>query len=109
MASKKAQAPQTAKGKIEKKLINLGSQEIVDAINGADEDECKAKLAKLSSYENETEKAQKEDEDIVRLTEELKEAKAPYKETLTGIKLQRNLIGFRLEELGKGGDGNDGA
>lgn len=109
MASKKAKAPQTAKGKVEAKLINLASQEIVDAINGADEDECKAKLAKLSSYENETEKALKEDEDITSMKEELKELQAPYKETLTGIKLQRNLIGFRLEELGKGGDGNDGA
>jgi FtsZ-binding cell division protein ZapB len=73
----------------------------VDSINGMSEDECKAKLATLSTYENETESAQKEDEDIVRLKEDLKETQAPYKEKLKGIKLERHLLGFRLEELGK--------
>jgi FtsZ-binding cell division protein ZapB len=98
---KKNQTPQTPRGKAEAALIkhSMAGQDIVDSINGMSEDECKAKLATLSTYENETESAQKEDEDIVRLKEDLKETQAPYKEK--GIKLERHLLGFRLEELGK--------
>ena len=100
---KKKQAPQTPRGKAEAALIkhSIAGQDIVDSINGMSEDDCKAKLASLSTYENETEKAQKENEEIVSLKEQLKEEQAPYKEKLKGIKLERNLLGFRLEELGK--------
>lgn len=99
----KNQAPQTARGKAEAAIIKFSQsgKDLVDSINGYSEDECKAKLASLASYENETETAQKDDDDIVRLKDELKEASAPYKDTLKGIKLERNLLGFRLEDLGK--------
>ena len=93
--------PQSPTAKLEATLIKVSGQEIVDSILEASEDELKAKLVNLASYENETEKSLKEDDSINQMKEELKEAQAPYKETLKGIKLQRNFIAVQLESKGK--------
>lgn len=93
--------PQSPTAKLEATLIKVSGQEIVDSILEASEDDLKAKLVSLASYENETEKALKEDDSINQMKEELKEAQAPYKETLKGIKLQRNFIAVQLESKGK--------
>jgi hypothetical protein len=96
----KAKTPQTPRAKLEAALAKHSDQTLVDGINEAGSDDLRLKLENLAKYENETEKALKEDEGIVEMTDDLKEAKAPYKGTLKGIKLQRNLIGLRLLEVG---------
>jgi len=99
--AKQKSTPQTPASKLEAALIKHSGQEVVDGILEADADELKAKLVNLASYENETEKALKEDETVKSLKDELKEAQAPYKDTLKGIKLQRNFIAMQLEDKGK--------
>ena len=98
---KKKQAPQTPAAKLEAALIKLSGQEVVDGILEADVDGLKAKLVALAAYENDTEKTLKEHEEINEMKEALKEAQAPFKDTLKGIKLQRNFIAMQLEEKGK--------
>lgn len=86
--------------KIQVKLQKASGDEVVDAILNEDEDQLNARLVRLAKHENETETALKEDEDVLRLKDELKNAQGPYKDALKGIKLQRRFVAMRLEEVG---------
>ena len=87
--------------KLEAALIKATDQAVVDGILEASVDDLKTKLVSLAQYENETDKAFKDDDEITVMKEELKEAQAPYKDTLKGIKLQRNFVALQLESKGK--------
>jgi hypothetical protein len=101
MASKKQGKAETRKAKTEAQLIEKAGQEVVDALLTATHDELREKTGSLAKYEDEIEEEQEKDEEIHRLTEELKAAKGPYKDKLAGIKLQRRFIGMLLREKGK--------
>jgi FtsZ-binding cell division protein ZapB len=103
MASKKQGGgkAETRKAKLEAQLIEKAGQDVVDTLLSATHEELREKTGSLAKYEDETEEAQEKDEEIQRLTEELKAAKGPYKDTLAGIKLQRKFIGMLLREKGK--------
>lgn len=103
MATRKnaEEKPTTRKGKMEAKLKEKVGPEVVETLLASDSDELQEKLATLAKYEDETEEAQEKDEAIQRMAEELKNLKAPYTETLKGIKLQRSFIAMLLRERGK--------
>lgn len=102
MASKKnAEKPQGRKAKLEAKLADKVGPEVVETLNSANADELREKLSSLAKHEDETEEALEKDEDIERMSEELKQLKAPYKDTLGGIKLQRSFIAVLLRERGR--------
>lgn len=103
MASKKNAdgKPQGRKAKLEAKLSEKVGAEVVESLNAANADELREKLGSLAKHEDETEEALEKDEQIQQLTEELKQMKGPYKDTLTGIKLQRTFIGILLRERGR--------
>lgn len=93
--------------KIQKKLSKASGDEVVDAILSEDESQLKARLVRLAAHENETETALKEDEEVMRLKEEKKNAEGPYKDTLKGIKLQRRFVAMRLGEMGSSANADD--
>jgi FtsZ-binding cell division protein ZapB len=102
MATKKnSDKPQGRKAKLEAKLADKVGSDVVDTLNSASADELREKLSSLAKHEDETEEALEKDEEIERLTEELKQMKAPYKDTLSGIKLQRSFIAILLRERGR--------
>lgn len=101
MATKKGDKPQGRKAKLEAKLAEKVGAEVVESLNSAGAEELREKLSSLAKHEDETEEALEKDEDIKNMTEELKQAKAPYKDTLTGIKLQRSFIAILLRERGR--------
>jgi hypothetical protein len=102
MATKKnSDKPQGRKAKLEAKLADKVGSDIVDTLNSASADELREKLSSLAKHEDETEEALEKDEEIERLTEELKQMKAPYKDTLSGIKLQRSFIAILMRERGR--------
>lgn len=102
MATKKNDGKaQTRKAKLEAKLADKVGPEVVEGLMSANAEELREKLSALAKHEDETEEALEKDEQIENLTEELKSLKAPYKDTLTGIKLQRSFIAILLRERGR--------
>lgn len=101
MATKKKEKAEGRKAKLEAKLSDKVGPEVLDTLLNADTEELREKLSSLAKYEDETEEALEKDDEIKQMTEELKQAKAPYKDTLTGIKLQRSYIAILLRERGK--------
>jgi hypothetical protein len=102
MATKKnSDKPQGRKAKLEAKLADKVGSDVVDTLNSASADDLREKLSSLAKHEDETEEALEKDEEIERLTEELKQMKAPYKDTLSGIKLQRSFIAILMRERGR--------
>jgi len=102
MATKKnSDKPQGRKAKLEAKLADKVGPEVVETLNSANADELREKLSSLAKHEDETEEALEKDEEVERMTEELKQLKAPYKDTLSGIKLQRGFIAILLRERGR--------
>ncbi|GAG48274.1 unnamed protein product, partial [marine sediment metagenome] len=76
-------------------------EEVVEGINAAGPDELKAKLVALDLHEKETQDGLEADEAVAEMKQELSDAKGPYTDALTGIKLQRKLIVGRLQQQGK--------
>lgn len=98
---KKAGKAEGRKAKLEAKLTEKVGPEVVETLLNSDSEELREKLSSLAKHEDETEEALEKDDQIKQMSEELKEAKAPYKETLAGIKLQRGFIAMLLRERGK--------
>lgn len=85
---------------LEKKLRSKVGDEVVEALITMDRDELSERLTTLAKHESQTEEAQENDTKLNQLKEELAQLRAPYRETMQGIKLQRSLIAILLDEQG---------
>lgn len=81
------------KKKLQKKHPNF-----VEVAEAMSLQELKGSMSKYARYKVEVEQALKNDEEIVRLNETLKELKAPYRDTLTALKEKMQYIYILLKE-----------
>jgi len=105
MATKKNkdgnEKPTTRRAKLEAKLIDKLGQDVLDTILSSSAEELQFKLGSLAKYEVDTEESLEKDEGIAKLSDDLKQMKAPYTDIIKGIKLQRNVIASVMQELGR--------
>lgn len=85
---------------VEKKLRAKVSDAVADSLMGMDKAELQERLTSLAKHESDTEVAQETDTRLNQLKADLAQLRAPYRETMQGIKLQRSFIALLLEERG---------
>lgn len=83
-----------------KKSDNL-TDEFKNVVASASTEELKTKVVNLSKYEMDTLKAKNEDVALGDALALAKELAAPYRDTLKGLRAQRNHVLRTLEERGK--------
>lgn len=90
--------PTTRKAKLEAKLVEVMGQEVLDTILNSSPEELQERAARLLKEESEVEADLAQDEGIQKLSFDLKEMKAPYKDAIKNLKLQRHVVGGILQE-----------
>lgn len=86
---------------LEEAIIKALGSEVLETLRGLDLQEFKERLATLALHEQETTEHQANNEALNAAAEEVKALRAPYKETLKGLTLQRQYIAACLEKMGK--------
>jgi FtsZ-binding cell division protein ZapB len=97
----KNQDGKSKKATLEDKLRKAAGDATADALLECDADELQERLTLLAKHEKEVEDKRDATDEIKNLKEELKELTGPFQDQLKSIKLQRNFIASRLEEMGK--------
>lgn len=87
-----------------KRLAQLAKKlgdEVVGALEDMSHEELCEHLVSLAQHEEETQQALDRDPDVNDLKTQLKDTQGPYKDTLRGIKLRRQLAVLILQQRGR--------